>query len=113
MVKNNIPHECGIKSRLHNSIVAITTRVFFSQFCNVTNQYGNHPQEDLAKFGYSSGLKVEIFTIPIYIFITCWIHYGNQVIFFFFDFRLLHEKANFFKKLFICVEIIFFNEKKK
>jgi len=50
-------------------------KIFFPQFCNITklaiilfffpillcDKTGDHPQEDLAKFGYRPDMKVEIF----------------------------------------------------
>jgi hypothetical protein len=39
--------------------------------CFVCHHTGNHPQEELAKFGYKSERKVEKFKIPAYILATC------------------------------------------
>jgi hypothetical protein len=43
------------------------TVFFFPQFCEV----GDHRQEDLAKFGYRSGSKVEKVLESYYILATC------------------------------------------
>jgi len=45
---------------------------FIFQFCDVAKT-GNHPQEDVAKFGYSSAMKADNFQSP-FIF---WLPAGN------------------------------------
>jgi hypothetical protein len=46
---------------------------WFFQFCDVVGQYsGDHPQEELLKFGHRSERKVELKKESCYIFATCW-----------------------------------------
>ncbi len=46
---------------------------WFFQFCNVVGRYsGDHPEEELLKFGYRSERKVELKKESCYILATCW-----------------------------------------
>jgi len=40
--------------------------------CDVASHIGNHPQEELTKFGYRSKRKVENYKNPVIFLATCW-----------------------------------------
>jgi hypothetical protein len=58
-LKKNFPQFCNVTK------LAIILFFFLILLCDKT---GDHPQEDLAKFGYIPDMKVKMFSNPFYIF---------------------------------------------
>jgi len=73
------------------------SRFIFLQLYDVS-QTNDHPQEDLAKFGYRKDVKVKHFSGPFYILATCWNlllqKFGN-----FYFFQIWHICAIHFTKI--------------
>jgi len=66
----------------------------------------NHPQEDLAKFGYSTDMKIEKIKNHFMFWLRARTYFRNLVILFFFE--ICRIGVIFSQKSFVCLKITIF-----